>query len=146
MGKLTTVKKLVETARGRMREDHFKMFVDIKVSRDFGGNNALLYACNSSSSEQCEVIEYLIKEVGASVNVMNDYFVNCLLIATKKQQINVMTMLLTCGVNLAFVDKNGFNALHIASSAGFSEIVKMILHYQAKMKKAHNKLELSRQP
>lgn len=130
MGKLSTVKKLVETAKERMRADMFKLFIDIKVTRDIGGNNALLYACNSSSNEQSQVIRFLIEDIGASVNVMNDYYVNCLLIATKKNQVGVMQMLLGYGVDLAFVDKNGLNALHIASSAGFAKIVTMILHYQ----------------
>ena len=29
--------------------DDFRMFVDIKIDRSMGGNNALLYACTNSS-------------------------------------------------------------------------------------------------
>lgn len=51
-------------------------------------------------------------------------------------------MLLNCGVDMAFVDKNGFNALHIAASAGFVEIVRMILHYQARIKKESKRIKV----
>ena len=66
---------------------------------------------------------------------MNDYDVNCLLIATKKAQLNILDLLLVNGVDIGFKDRNGCNALHIASAAGFSDIVEMILLYWSKMKK-----------
>lgn len=60
---------------------------------------------------------------------MNDYAINCLLIATKKSQLNILDLLLINGVDIGFVDRNGCNALHIAASAGYVDIVEMILTY-----------------
>jgi len=96
--------------------------VDIKVTREMGGNNALLYACNSST-ENYMLVNYLIEVAGADPDSINDYAINCLLIATKKSQLNILDLLLASGVDLGFTDRNGCNALHIASSAGFSDIV-----------------------
>lgn len=96
-----------------------------------GGNNALLYACSSTNASS-EIVEYLITKAGADIDSMNDYKVNCLLIATKKEQVHVLKMLLENGVDIGFSDKNGCNALHIASGAGFVEIVSMILQYWSK--------------
>ena len=118
MGNMTTVKQLLDEARQRLTPKDFKLFVDIKVARDIGGNNALLYACNSSNSNYI-LVNYLINEAGADPNTMNDYAVNCLLIATKKSQLNILNLLLKNGVDIGFVDRNGCNALHIASSAGY---------------------------
>ena len=91
-----------------------------------GGNNALLYACNSSNSNFL-LVDYLINEAGANPNTMNDYSVNCLLIATKKSQLNILDLLLRNGVDIGFVDRNGCNALHIAAAAGYQDIVEMVL-------------------
>ena len=44
-------------------------------------------------------------------------------------------MLLQYGVDLAFKDRNGFNALHIAASAGYTDMVRMILNHARKLKK-----------
>lgn len=63
---------------------------------------------------------------------MNDYHVNCLILATKKAQIGVIDMLITCGVDLGYVDRNGNNALHIACQSGHYDIVKRILTYYFK--------------
>ena len=98
-----------------------------------GGNNALLYACNSSNSNFL-LVDYLINEALADPNIMNDYAVNCLLIATKKSQLNILDLLLKTGVDIGFVDRNGCNALHIASAAGFIDIVEMILLYWSRQK------------
>lgn len=44
-----TVQLLVEEAKKRLSEAEFKLFINIKVDRSMGGNNALLYACSSSN-------------------------------------------------------------------------------------------------
>lgn len=106
-----------------------------------GGNNALLYACNSSNSNFV-LVDYLINEAGAEPNTMNDYAVNCLLIATKKSQLNILDLLLVNGVDIGFVDRNGCNALHIASAAGYRDIVEMILLYWSRQKRRVNKGEI----
>jgi ankyrin repeat protein len=110
------------------------------VAREMGGNNALLYACNSTNSDYYLVF-YLINDAGANPNSMNDYYVNCLLIATKKSQLNILDLLLINGVDIGFVDRNGCNALHIASAAGYQDIVDMVLLYwsREKIKAAKNK-------
>ena len=118
MGNMTSVRQLLDEAREKLRPKDFKLFVDIKVAREIGGNNALLYACNSSNSNYI-LVNYLINEAGADPNTMNDYAINCLLIATKKAQLNILNLLLKNGVDIGFVDRNGCNALHIASSAGY---------------------------
>ena len=69
-----------------MSSEDFKFFVNIKVVYEMGGNNALLYAC-SSSSENRDIVDYLIIEAGADPDAMNDYNINLLLMATKKNQI-----------------------------------------------------------
>ena len=38
------------------------------------------------------------------------------------------------GVDIGFVDRNGCNALHIASAAGYQDIVDMVLLYWSKEK------------
>ena len=85
------------------------------------------------------LVNYLINVAGADPDTMNDYAVNCLLIATKKSQLNVLDLLLINGVDIGFVDRNGCNALHIASAAGFQDIVEMILLYWSKQKQKFNK-------
>ena len=54
-----------------------------------GGNNALLYACNATPINE-SIIEYLVNEVGADIDVMNDNNANFLLIATKKGLKNIL--------------------------------------------------------
>ena len=128
MGNMKTVNHLIQEARKNLSNEQFQQYVNIKVARDMGGNNALLYACNSSNSDY-KLVDYLINEAGADPDSMNDYAVNCLLIATKKSQLIILDLLLKNGVDIGFVDRNGCNALHIASAAGFTEIVEMILLY-----------------
>ena len=83
MGNMNTVKELLKQARDLLSPEKFRLFINIKVAREMGGNNALLYACNSSNSNFI-LVDFLINEAGADPNTMNDYAVNCLLIATKK--------------------------------------------------------------
>ena len=134
MGNMKTVKHLINEARERLTQAQFDTFANIKVCREMGGNNALLYACSSSNSNY-HLVDYLIAE-GADPDSMNDYAVNCLLIATKKEQWMMLSLLLDNGVDIGFVDRNGCNALHIASAAGFSDIVEMILLYWSRQKTA----------
>jgi len=50
MGNMTTARILVEHARGTYLPESpvdFRMFVDVKIARSMGGNNALLYACTA---------------------------------------------------------------------------------------------------
>ena len=70
---------------------------------------------------------------------MNDYNINCLLLASKKAQVGVIDMLITYGVDLGYMDKNGNNALHIACQGGHFEIVRKILTYYWKTNKNKKK-------
>jgi ankyrin repeat protein len=133
MGNLITVKELLSQAKELLTPEQYKLFVNVKVARELGGNNALLYACNSRNSNFI-LVDFLINKAGADPNTMNDYAVNCLLIATKKSQLNILDLLLKTGVDIGFVDRNGCNALHIASAAGYVDIVEMILLYWSKQK------------
>ena len=131
MGKLNMVKLLVKSARKQLKPELFKLFIDIKVTCKLGGNNALLYAISSqgASNENLAIVQYLISEAQADPDSMNDYKVNCLILASKKAQHGVIDMLIKCGVELGYVDKNGNNALHIACQAGHTAVVKKILNY-----------------
>lgn len=133
MGNMLTVKELLKQAKVLLSPEQYKLFVNVKVARELGGNNALLYACNSRNSNFI-LVDFLINEAGSDPNTMNDYAVNCLLIATKKSQLNILDLLLKTGVDIGFVDRNGNNALHIASAAGYADIVEMILLYWSKSK------------
>ena len=116
-----------------MKVDQFKLFINVKVTAEMGGNNALLYASNASPINE-EIVKYLITEAGADIDTMNDYKANCLLMATKRGQKNVLYLLLENGVDISFTDKNGCNALHIACNAGHADVVLMLLRYWNKQK------------
>ena len=60
---------------------------------------------------------------------MNDYNINCLILASKKAQFGIIDLLINFGVDLGYVDKNGNNALHIACQGGHLEVVNKILLY-----------------
>ena len=45
MGNIQTAKIIVEKAIENLEHEEFKLFIDIKLTREMGGNNALLYAC-----------------------------------------------------------------------------------------------------
>jgi len=126
MGKMSTVRHLVQEAKQRLKPSQFKSFINIKVTKNMGGNNALLYACNSSGSNYT-IVQYLVTEAGADQDSMNDHSLSCLLIATKKARLDIIELLLQNGSDIGQVDRKGRNALHIAAATGYSDIVQMIL-------------------
>jgi len=83
MNNLSSVKHIVKSARKRLSPKDYQLFINIKVAKEMGGNNALLYACNSKNGNS-EIVEYLIGEAGANPDIMNDWKINCLLMSTKK--------------------------------------------------------------
>ena len=75
-----------------------------------GGNNALLFACNSSVNTG-QLVDYLIAVAGADPNVRNDYDLSCIMLATKRASLQTLELLLNRGIDITFADKNGCNAL-----------------------------------
>ena len=121
-----------------MSIEDFNLFINVKVERNQGGNNALLYACSSSSSGNYMLVNYLVKYANADCNLPNDFTRNSLLIATRKNQLNVVELLLEKNVNINFNDANGCNALHIACTQGFTETVEILLnHWATKKRRDH---------
>jgi len=53
------------------------------------------------------LVQYLIDEAGADPNIMNDTFRNALLLATKRNQLNVVDMLIKKNVDINVTDNNG---------------------------------------
>ena len=75
------------------------------------------------------IVNYLVEEADANCNLPNDFTRNSLLIATRKNQISVIELLLRKGVDINYSDANGCNALHIACTQGFVESTKLLLRY-----------------
>jgi ankyrin repeat protein len=138
MGNMQTAKTLVEHARALYLPDNpedFRLFVDVRIAKSLGGNNALLYACTAGQAEEANylLVKYLIDEAGADPNIANDSLQNALLLSAKRNQLNVVDLLFTKAVDINAQDKNGCNALHIASSNGFLEMAETILLHRAKV-------------
>lgn len=79
------------------------------------------------------LVQYLIDEAGADPNIMNDTCRNALLLATKRNQLNVVDLLVHKNVDINVTDKNGCNALHLACSSGHQEMTETILLHRAKL-------------
>ena len=134
MGNIQTVQQIVSEARRRLSKEDFNLFINVKVERSQGGNNALLYACSSSSSNYM-LVNYLVQNANANCNLPNDFTRNSLLIATRKNQLDVVNLLLEKDVDINFMDANGCNALHIACTNGFTKTVEVLLKYWAVKKR-----------
>jgi ankyrin repeat protein len=82
MGNMQSAKIIIEKAKlfYEDNEEEFKTFVNIKTSMSLGGNNALLYACESAKGNYI-LVQYLIDVAGADPNVMNDKCRNALILA-----------------------------------------------------------------
>jgi uncharacterized protein len=84
------------------------------------------------------LVNHLVEHADANCNLPNDFTRNSLLIATRKNQIDVVELLLKKGVDINFNDANGCNALHIACTQGFVDTVKLLLKQWA-WNKSQNK-------
>ena len=89
MGNIQTVEQIIMEARRRLSKEDFNQFINVKADRSQGGNNALLYAC-SSSSANFMLVNYLVKNANANCNIQNDFTRNSLQIATRKDQLDVV--------------------------------------------------------
>lgn len=112
MSNMQTARILVEHAKGLYlphSPEDFRMFIDVKVTREVGGgNNALLYACNASGADDNYLlVSYLIDEAGADPNISNDMNQSALLLATKRNQLNVVDLLFNKDVDINQTDKAG---------------------------------------
>ena len=61
----------------------------------------------------------------------NDNCMNAILQSVKRNKISTVKLLLEVGVDLGRRDRNGSTCLHLASSQGHFEIIKMILEDNA---------------
>lgn len=112
MGNLGTAKVLIEQARELYlphSPEDFTLFVNVKGDRRLGGNNALLYACQQSEGAGSEgnyiLVKYLIEEAAADLTLCNDTQQDALLMATKRNQLNVVDLLFSHGVDINTQDK-----------------------------------------
>jgi len=90
MGNMQTVQKIVQVARQSMSPDDFELFINVRVERNQGGNNALLYAIGGQDTNNYLLVHYLVMEAGANCNLPNDFSRNSLLIASRRNQLDVV--------------------------------------------------------
>ena len=83
--------------------------------QDENGYTALHQAVFSRSPDSCDVLSCLIKN-GADVNVRARDTCTPLMTAIKQGRVGVATFLVQHGANMTLIDKNGFTALHHATS------------------------------
>ena len=81
------------------------------------------------------LVNYLVRNANADCNIPNDFTRNSLLIATRKNQLNVVELLLQKDVDINFIDANGCNALHIACTQGYTQTVEVLLNHWAGKKR-----------
>jgi ankyrin repeat protein len=136
MGNMETVKNIVKVAKEQLTEEDFSLFINVKVERAQGGNNALLYAIGGQNTNSYLLVYFLIVEAGANCNLSNDFDRNSLLIAARRNQLNVVELLLQNKVDINFCDANGCNALHVVCTNGFIECADMLLSYWYKQRKS----------
>ena len=84
-------------------------------------------------------MNYLVKNANANCNSTNDFTRNSLLISTRKNQLNVVELLLEKNIDINFKDANGCNALHVACTSGFTQLVRLLLNHWAAQKRKNPK-------
>lgn len=102
MGNMQTVQKIVHVARETLTPEDFAIFINVKVERSQGGNNALLYAIGGQNTNSYLLVHFLIVEAQANCNLSNDFSRNSLLIAARRNQLNVVELLLQNSVDINF--------------------------------------------
>jgi hypothetical protein len=112
LSNMQTSRILVEHAKALYlphSPEDFRLFIDVKIAKDAGGgNNALLYACNASGTDDNYLlVSYLIDEAGADPNISNDMQQSALLLATKRNQLNVVDLLFSKDVDINQTDTQG---------------------------------------
>jgi len=84
-GELKTTRMLIKKAREVLTEEEYELFVNVKTHASYGGNTALLYACNASNGDDnFMLVKYLLEEAGANPNIMSDSKKNALILAVKR--------------------------------------------------------------
>lgn len=123
-------------ARETLTPEDFAIFINVKVETSQGGNNALLYAIGGQNTNSYMLVHFLIVEAHANCNLSNDFERNSLLIAARRNQLNVVELLLKNAVDINFADANGCNALHVVCTNGFVECAELLLSYWYKLRKS----------
>jgi hypothetical protein len=67
-----------------MTAEDFDLFINVRVERNQGGNNALLYAIGGQDTNNYLLVHFLVVEAGANCNLPNDISRNSLLIASRR--------------------------------------------------------------
>jgi len=102
MGNMQTVQKIVSVARQTLSPQEFELFINVRVERSQGGNNALLYAIGGQDTNNYLLVHYLVMDAGANCNLPNDFSRNSLLIASRRNQLDVVKLLLDKQVDINF--------------------------------------------
>jgi uncharacterized protein len=74
----------VHVARETLSPEDFALFINVKIERNQGGNNALLYAISGQNTNSYLLVHFLIVDAHANCNISNDFSRNSLLIAARK--------------------------------------------------------------
>lgn len=103
------------------------IFLNMQLVERMGGNNPLLFACEQGDFV---LFEYLLK-CGADVNVVNSQKQTCLIIATKRNYLNIINLLLEHKhIDVTKEDKNSMNAFSLACTFGNEEVVDIFIQYR----------------
>lgn len=74
----------MHVARETLSPEDFALFINVKIERNQGGNNALLYAISGQNTNSYLLVHFLIVDAHANCNISNDFSRNSLLIAARK--------------------------------------------------------------
>lgn len=74
----------MHVAKETLSPEDFAIFINVKVERSQGGNNALLYAIGGQNTNSYMLVHFLIVEAQANCNLSNDFSRNSLLIAARR--------------------------------------------------------------
>ncbi len=74
----------MQVAKETLSPEDFALFINVKIERNQGGNNALLYAIGGQDTNSYLLVHFLIVEAHANCNISNDFSRNSLLIAARK--------------------------------------------------------------
>ena len=105
------------------------------LNLDEGGDSALLAAVNNDFGNTA-LVEYLLNN-GADINILTPYEQRNLLMEYVANGFNsnegqMIRLLLSNGIDLNAIDKNGFNALDLCTDLGFTDFATVLSSLGAK--------------